>query len=135
VSHDRQNIPAEATRVELSTTADVAVAAAIARRLALRDGSTKFAAEVATVAAELAANAIRHGRGGALFAWWSESEVHVATIDAGDGSASALSEQVRRARHDTRGLGAVRRLMDELCFTPRAGGGLLVWASRRSGPP
>jgi anti-sigma regulatory factor (Ser/Thr protein kinase) len=127
-------IPHGAVSVDLRVTADVAVAAVVARRVAWRAGFDAIsAAEVATVAAELAANVVRHGGGGEIYAWVSDDVVHLLAGDRGRGRCADWNERVLGAAtaDAAHGLGAVRRLMDAVEFAERPGGGLQVLASRR----
>jgi anti-sigma regulatory factor (Ser/Thr protein kinase) len=131
VTESEQVIPIDATRVELRSISDAAVAAAMVRHVALStQDNIKLSAANATVAAELATNVVRHGKGGELFVWVDAGAFHIATLDNGSGNAQAILEWVQREGVN-RGLAAVRRLMGELHLTNRAGGGLFVHAVRR----
>jgi serine/threonine-protein kinase RsbT len=128
-----EEVPPNAITVELRVTADVAVAGVVARRVAGQGGmGSTGAAEVATVAAELAANAIRHGGGGELRVWLSDERLHLLVCDRGHVHFASCSERVLRATAPDaeHGLGAVRRFMHHVELVDTPGGGLCVLAWR-----
>ncbi|MBX3247719.1 MAG: ATP-binding protein [Myxococcales bacterium] len=107
--------------------------------------SMQASVEIALVAAELAANAARHGGGGRLFVDpLPAGGLQLVCIDQGPGIddvATAVRDGWSSGRprspfdHARRslgaGLGTALRLTDSLGFYPTPGGGLTVIASRR----
>ena len=125
----------EAISVDLVALADVPVAAALVRTVAVMSGFVaRIAAEVATAAAELASNAVRHGGTGLLTVQRCGGSIVVTVVDRGGGVAAALQKRglAPPGHHEPRsgglghGLTAVARLMSGLEFTDREGGGIVA---------
>jgi anti-sigma regulatory factor (Ser/Thr protein kinase) len=117
---------------------DAAVAAVVTRSAARAAGFDGHgAAEIATAAAELAANVVRHGGGGTLWVWRAPDRLSLLCVDRGRAPLDNTERLMRAADSSAdHGLGAVRRLMDGVQFVVLPGGGLsvLVWrlVKRRS---
>lgn len=128
----------QAIALELDAIADVAVAAVIVRTVAIVSGfSARVAAEVATAAAELASNAVRHVGAGVLTVTRQAGRLVVVVVDRGTGTAAALREHLRAPAPNNpargglgHGVAAVARLMSGLEFEDRDGGGVVVRAWR-----
>jgi anti-sigma regulatory factor (Ser/Thr protein kinase) len=126
-------------RLSLSAVTDAAVAAALVARESRAAGLANVAAfRVATSAAELATNAVRHAGGGDLVFSASHTCVVLAVVDRGAGSASSLRAALGAATSARpfcpraslgAGLAAVVRLMDRVAFADREGGGVIVIAT------
>jgi serine/threonine-protein kinase RsbT len=136
--------------VPVRTRVDRAVVAACVQRFARARGATaREAGEIAIVASELAANAVRHGGGGVVRIVEGDGQVEIECSDRGAGDAGALRSMARDAALKTarsiadplrdprgglgHGLGAAVRLSDAIVFETRAGGGVIVRAWRRLG--
>ncbi len=120
--------------VLLETLADARVAAAVARDAAMSEGlASRAAVAVATAAAELATNVIRHGKGGCLTVEHREGSLWLTAEDRGDGCEALLARAFDRAAADPRshGIGAVARLMDGVRIARRQGGGLAITVWKR----
>ncbi len=122
---------------------DIIVAQGAARRFAREIAFSEVEAEqIALAVSELATNLVRHAGGGTL----SLAAVHddarpgiaIETEDRGPGLASperALADGFSTAGGLGLGLGTVHRIMDDLDFRARPGGGLKVWCRRWVRPP
>lgn len=128
--------------ITLGCAADVAVAGESVRAWA-RDAGMRstVAAELATCAAELASNIVRHGGGGTLAVDGDAARVCMRADDRGPGDPARVRAllAVARAqvgaprRNDEHGLATVVRWMDVVEVEARPGGGLLVRATRERG--
>jgi anti-sigma regulatory factor (Ser/Thr protein kinase) len=133
-------------KVPTRTLIDATVAASIAVRFAARAGFTpRTCTEIGIVARELATNVVYHARGaGHLELAETDDGIRLTCRDQGPGDI----DRVRRAISGDRsppvpaatrrpspglghGLGAVRRLMDEVAVAERIGGGLEIDVRRR----
>ena len=123
------------------TLVDAVVVSSAARRMATNAGFDRRACvEIGIAVSELATNAVRHASGsGELQITYANEVLDVVCTDEGDGSVDVLRAALLRDRPQPArgglgcGLGAVRRLMDEVSIGARDGGGLWVraWRSRR----
>lgn len=123
--------------IELATIADSAVAAALVRRWAAREGlDGTTAAELATCASELASNVVRHGGGGRLEVGAEADRVVLRANDRGRGQPHELAAHLHEVRsrpvptRDEHGLATVLRWMDEVDVRARRGGGVEFVAAR-----
>lgn len=123
--------------IELVTLADSAVAAALVRRWAAREGlDGTTAAELATCASELASNVVRHGGGGRLEVGTDDERVVLRANDRGRGEPERLAAHLHEVRarpatvRDEHGLATVLRWMDEVDVRARRGGGVEFVAAR-----
>ena len=138
VANSNTETPLDAIVVELTSLSDVAIAASMAQSMAITAGAQREeAGEVATSAAELASNAIRHAGGGTFTARAAFSTCIVTVTDNGPGDVDVLRRLVASSPATSSlsgvgglgvGLGAVTRLMSGLSFEARPGGGLAVRA-------
>lgn len=122
----------EATRLLLpaSTPVDAVVAASAARRFALSAGlDRRSSTEFAIVVSELATNIVRHAGGRGTVELHADAN-HVEVRSRDQGPSPGGASQAHRAGLGC-GLGAVRRLSDEVVVTKRDDGGLEVIARRR----
>jgi anti-sigma regulatory factor (Ser/Thr protein kinase) len=113
----------------------------VARRFAYEAGFDRRAcAEIGIVVSELATNSVRHAGGsGELSLSFSGEVLEVLSVDAGPGNPETVSSALHGERGGASGLssgglgcglGAVRRLMDDVACGSRDGGGLWVRARR-----
>lgn len=126
--------------ITLGCTADVAVAGETVRAWARAAGlRATVAAELATCAAELASNTVRHGGGGTLAVGGDSDSVCMRAGDRGTGDvarvrlliAAAREASVGERKTDEHGLATLARWMDKIAVEGRPGGGLVVAAWRR----
>lgn len=123
--------------IELVTLADSAVAAALVRGWAAREGlDGTTAAELATCASELASNVVRHGGGGRLEVDSDAERVVLRANDRGHGEPERLAAHLHEVRarpvpaRGEHGLATVLRWMDEVDVRARRGGGIEFVAAR-----
>jgi anti-sigma regulatory factor (Ser/Thr protein kinase) len=126
--------------IALGCAPDVAVAGESARAWAKGLGiHPSIAAELATCAAELASNIVRHGGGGTLVVGGDADRVCMSTHDRGTGDVVRMRALLDAARaqargmlrsHDEHGLATLVRWMDAIDVEGRPGGGLSIRASR-----
>ncbi len=125
--------------ITLDCATDVAVAGASVRAWAREIGlRSTVAAELATCAAELASNVVRHGGGGTLAVDGDPEHVWMRADDRGCGDPErvrALLEVARTCtrRSDEHGLATLVRWMDAIDVEARPGGGLVIRATRMRG--
>lgn len=135
----------EVVRLKSEHSCDVVVARSVALRFARRHGFSEVRAqEVAIVAGELASNLLRHASEGVLELEWCDGAVRLRSLDRGTSAVvpESLLEhrgEVPRMVEDSGalraglgcGLGAVRRLSDEVSVRRRDDGWLEITATRR----
>lgn len=125
--------------VQLEALADARVASAVARHAASFAGlPPSSAAAVATAAAELATNAIKHAGGGRITMERRGGGIWLIVEDRGAGCATELAQMFARASTNPRshGIGAVARLTDGVRLSQRHDGGLAieVWKTNEIRP-
>jgi anti-sigma regulatory factor (Ser/Thr protein kinase) len=133
-------------RIQVDSPGRVLEAQCLARLRAQDAGFTALEGEeIALAAHELASNLMRHA-GGGTFELGRALEPHrhgleLRTLDTGPGIGDrerAVADGFSTAGGLGAGLGTVQRLMDELTFTDRAGGGTRIvcrrWLRSRPGP-
>ena len=133
-------------RVFADHAADVVVARSVALRFARRCGLSEVRAqEVAIIAGELASNLVRHASKGVLELEWEHGTIVVRSLDRGSAGIEpdallaqpgevpcAVDERGAPRGGLGCGLGAVRRLSDELGARRREDGCLEITARRRA---
>lgn len=134
----QQHSPVSGVQLPVTTPADAQVAAAMARQFGADSGLEPLqSAELSVVAAELASNLVRHGRGGVLWMRRTPGAVELESLDRGPGIADVgaflagrsglrAAAEVGLPRSVGEGGAAIRRLSDEVQVTPRDGGGCRV---------
>lgn len=135
--------------LEIRCDADVAHAGGWARRVAARHGFGRRASwEIAVAVSEAASNIVKYGRRGSIALRFAAAEgwLEIEALDEGDGIADVeLAEQdgvsegghradardLRAVRGLGLGLGAIRRMTDELVIQRRNGRGTRLVARKR----
>jgi anti-sigma regulatory factor (Ser/Thr protein kinase) len=128
-------------RIRARTLCDAPVLSSAARRFAREAGfDSRACTEIGIVVSELATNSVRHAGGsGEVSLSFAGGILEVVSVDHGPGTAFAVASALSSDPPSLRGLssgglgcglGAVRRLMDQVECGPRAGGGLWLRAIR-----
>lgn len=128
-------------RIRARTLCDAPVLSSAARRFAREAGfDSRACTEIGIVVSELATNSVRHAGGsGEVSLSFTGGVLEVLSVDHGPGNAIEVSSALNAEPSEFRGfssgglgcgLGAVRRLMDQVECGARPGGGLWVRATR-----